>query len=598
MSEAPRRLPEDVEFMAPGPVLAALLDSVDRRALSGGDRLRLAQARNRLVSHLQAQLLEDLYAVSWEEPPADGPVAPQQASRYPWAETELAFAMRWTRTAAGGRLEQARELIEDLPAVRAALSAGEIDMPKALVISELVGWLPCDDVELRRAVVDKVIDKAAQWTTGELRARLRKLILAIDPTAARKRYTAAIKTRRVQSFDNPDCTGELWGRNLPPQDAAAAWERLTAIGRAAKAAGDSRSLDQLRADAFLDLLVGEGVAVGDPLTHHTGGVPEAAGLPEHLPPPAATTPANAGESDEPSGPVECAADAVAVPEGWDPAWPIRPWEPIGPRDLHPHPDGAPMNCFDDAGRDFDGRQLWPSDWPGRWIDDPAVAAAAGGRTPLGLPATPSNPAAHSSSPSTAASCDQCGRLPGMPTGPLPAPRRGVVELQVPLSTALGLDDLPGEINGYGPVLGEIARQIIAAMPDAQWRFSAYSRLPELAVHGILTTRPIPTLDRDGNRRRPTAEQAAFVRTRDRTCRAPGCRRPARVCDLDHTQPWVMGGRTRTCNLGCLCRAHHLFRHSTGCELTQLSPGVFVWQTPRGFQYLTKQDPPMLQPLRN
>jgi hypothetical protein len=231
-----------------------------------------------------------------------------------------------------------------------------------------------------------------------------------------------------------------------------------------------------------------------------------------------------------------------------------------------------VDRFDDPGQAFDGPDRWPSDWPGRWINDPAAAAAAGGT----------------------GSCARCGQLPGTPTGPLPAPRRGVIELQVPLTTALGIDELPGELTGYGPVLGEVARQIIAAMPDAQWRFSAYSRLPELAVHGILATRPTPSLDQDGSRRRPTAAQAAFVKARDRTCRAPGCRRPARVCDIDHTQPWVEGGKTLTCNLGCLCRAHHLFRHSTGCELIQLSPGAFTWQTPRSLQYVTRQDPPLLR----
>src|SRR5690606_8289861 len=135
-------LPEDLELMPPGADLAALLDSVDRNTLAGADRLRLARARNLLASYVQARLLEDLYAVSLEEPPQDrDPVVdPQQASRYPWAETEVAFALRWTRVAAAGRLEQARELIEDLPAVHAALLAGEIDMPKALVICELVEW--------------------------------------------------------------------------------------------------------------------------------------------------------------------------------------------------------------------------------------------------------------------------------------------------------------------------------------------------------------------------------------------------------------------------------------------------------------------------
>jgi hypothetical protein len=98
-----------------------------------------------LASHVQAQLMEGLYAVTWQEPPADGRVAPEEASRYPWCEVEVAFALRWTRTAAGARLEQARQLVEDLPQVQQALDRGDIDMPKALLIAPAAGpdlhWL-------------------------------------------------------------------------------------------------------------------------------------------------------------------------------------------------------------------------------------------------------------------------------------------------------------------------------------------------------------------------------------------------------------------------------------------------------------------------
>lgn len=69
MSEARQQLPDDLETVPPGPELAALLASVDRQSLSARDRLRLAQARNRLASHVQAELLEDLSAVTGDEPP-------------------------------------------------------------------------------------------------------------------------------------------------------------------------------------------------------------------------------------------------------------------------------------------------------------------------------------------------------------------------------------------------------------------------------------------------------------------------------------------------------------------------------------------------
>jgi hypothetical protein len=92
---------------------------------------------------------------------------------YPWAETELAFALRWTRTAAGVRLEQARRMIEDLPALHAALSAGRIDVPKALLIGDQVGMLR---PEVARRLVDQVLEKAPEQTTGQLRARLSESI--------------------------------------------------------------------------------------------------------------------------------------------------------------------------------------------------------------------------------------------------------------------------------------------------------------------------------------------------------------------------------------------------------------------------------------
>ena len=44
-------LPGDLEAMAPGPRLAALLAGIDRSRLSDHDVVRLMVARDRLVSH-------------------------------------------------------------------------------------------------------------------------------------------------------------------------------------------------------------------------------------------------------------------------------------------------------------------------------------------------------------------------------------------------------------------------------------------------------------------------------------------------------------------------------------------------------------------
>lgn len=47
-----------------------------------------------------------------------------------------------------------------------------------------------------------------------------------------------------------------------------------------------------------------------------------------------------------------------------------------------------------------------------------------------------------------------------------------------------------------------------------------------------------------------------IRWRDRHCQAPGCRRPARWCDIDHIVEWQHGGSTTPTNGQLLCPQHH------------------------------------------
>ena len=48
---------------------------------------------------------------------------------------------------------------------------------------------------------------------------------------------------------------------------------------------------------------------------------------------------------------------------------------------------------------------------------------------------------------------------------------GVVDIQVDLTTLAGLDDNPGEIPGWGPVIADIARQVVEEQDHAQWRIT-------------------------------------------------------------------------------------------------------------------------------
>jgi hypothetical protein len=181
---------------------------------------------------------------------------------------------------------------------------------------------------------------------------------------------------------------------------------------------------------------------------------------------------------------------------------------------------------------------------------------------------------------------------------MPPPRRGVVDLQVSLTTLLGLSEVPGELGGWGPVVADIARQVAKQYRNGTWRFSIYNDIDELFSHDITRARPDcqPTGSAGGGgrrtNRRPTAGVAALVRARNRTCTAPGCRMPATSAELDHTLAWVEDGESDPDNMDPKCTYHHRYKHTSGAEVLQLAPGVLAWATPRGMQYVTRPTPPL------
>ena len=89
--------------------------------------------------------------------------------------------------------------------------------------------------------------------------------------------------------------------------------------------------------------------------------------------------------------------------------------------------------------------------------------------------------------------------------------------------------------------------------------------------------------------RPPPRLKEYIAARDLTCRFPRCRQPAWRGDLDHTIPFDDGGLTCCCNLGGLCRSHHILKHHPDWKLTQTTPGQFTWITPSGRSYTTTPD---------
>jgi hypothetical protein len=147
-----------------------------------------------------------------------------------------------------------------------------------------------------------------------------------------------------------------------------------------------------------------------------------------------------------------------------------------------------------------------------------------------------------------------------------------------MTTLLELDDQPGEIPGWGPVISDVARQVVEAQSSSEWRVTATDE------HG----HPVAVVT---TRRRPTTAQTRVVEARNPHCVFPGCRMPASDCDLDHEHPWAETHQTSTTHLEPLCRHHHRIRHQLGWKLRQLQPGVYEWTSPLGNTYTTRPEPP-------
>ena len=85
--------------------------------------------------------------------------------------------------------------------------------------------------------------------------------------------------------------------------------------------------------------------------------------------------------------------------------------------------------------------------------------------------------------------------------------------------------------------------------------------------------------------RPGAATARAVRSRDGTCRFPGCATAARRCQLDHVVRHPDGPTTVT-NLQSLCATHHGFKHHAGWQVEMDELGVCTWTAPDGRTHTT------------
>ena len=117
--------------------------------------------------------------------------------------------------------------------------------------------------------------------------------------------------------------------------------------------------------------------------------------------------------------------------------------------------------------------------------------------------------------------------------------RAHVQLTVPATTLAGTTIGGAELDGKCAVDPETAKILAGNAP-------AFDRVFLDPITGTVLA---------VNRRFATPAQRRYLVARDIRCRFPGCRRPARDCDMDHREDWALGGKTDVENLGALRLSH-------------------------------------------
>ncbi|MGH3902926.1 MAG: DUF222 domain-containing protein [Pseudonocardiaceae bacterium] len=495
-------IPEGLAQTAPGPDLGAALAGLDLHALAGSDLVDVLCARARQLSHEQAQLLAVMAEVGYCDPHADPEEVTRLAQASDYAADEIRAALAWTRNAAYREYHFDHTLLSRLPTVFTALDGGVICRSKAWLFTELCAELTDEQAQL---VCDRLLPDAGRLTTGELAVRIKKLVIALDPDWAARRYARAVRDRDVIGYLDEDGAATVTGRRLPAEQAAAACARIENLAKAAKRAGHPGRIGPLRADIYLGLLDGR-------WAHHTR---------EEI---ITDLLAQAGSDDTPQNPApndtsrnvtpeDNPDDAPAAEKNGSSADQLTANQRIGVElrvglstllghDRHSGeiPGWGPITAET-------ARTLAATQRTGEWryaLTDPDGQLILAGVTR----ARPTMP-------------EDSKTGTGLPTAR--EGRGGIVELHLPAALLTELATHPHTSGAWAAVIADLAAQY--------------------ATHHIPGAR-------GGTRQDPAVRFAGaalrrHVQIRDRVCVYPGCRCPARHADLDHGH----GGLTTDTNSG-------------------------------------------------
>ena len=500
----------------------------------------------------------------------------------------LSARLGLSRSRAGQIVDHGQALMSmGFAPVEAMERCGVLDAAKASLVTRRLEGVPAP---VALAVQERVLPQAPRRSVSQVGRDIERALMETDPTGHAERVRAN-QERRCVSRPRPAGEGVSQVRLvLPTMDALLLDATLDAIAASARAAGERRTLGQLRADALSAMALStlrtsqqDAYTQPSPKESEHGGETQGEANGSGPAAPARLLPDGV--------PLEGLLGALSSLVGSTSPW----WTPSGTGHL-PLPENVhvdvqvtvPLNSLTDPGglaqiEDPTDPALAEHDPGGR---DPATSGrtlpttsgrtlpttsgrtlpTTSGRTlpsssgvslPEPGPTTPafSCSAAHDSSPAASLS-----------TAPIAQPAASTSA-----STSASLSASPAEVAEV-----RIGARSVAVPAMTAWALAAGGTWKHLITDPTSGT----VVDVGRIRYRPPAGLADLVRARDGGCVFPTCQAPASRCDIDHLTAWSEGGTTSLDNLVVLCQAHHRLKHTPGWALTRdQASGTLSWHTP-------------------
>jgi hypothetical protein len=198
---------------------------------------------------LWSEISENAAALTLERPTGPGWNARTVARRV--VAAELACALRIPERTMENLLEQSRALLHELPATMDALNAGEISYRHAEKMIDHAGSVPA---EARETFEAALLPQAKRLTVSKFDAKARIMREREHPDTITARHLASVLDRNVQV--QPDQDGMAWLHAfLPAHQVSGIMDRLTRMGLTLHTPAEPRTLTQVKADVFSDLLI-------------------------------------------------------------------------------------------------------------------------------------------------------------------------------------------------------------------------------------------------------------------------------------------------------------------------------------------------------